>query len=179
MLGTARSSAKPAQGDLLTARPGTDSAARALVATGYAEQGATLSPDSRWLAYVSNDQGENEVFVRPFPDANGGKWQVSTGGGSAPVWAHNGRELFYATEKNMYVVRINAGPPFSAEPPRALFPIPTDVRVGSPMGGTFAISRDDQRFLMVRNNSWEQMAGTPTLVVVQNFFEELRAKLKK
>jgi hypothetical protein len=159
--------------------PGADSAAHAIVATGYDEQAAALSPDSHWLAYVSNEQGANEVFVRPFPDVSGGKWQVSKGGGSAPLWAHNGRELFYVAGGNMNEVRINPGPPFSAEPPRVLFPIPADVRAGSLVRGTFAITPDDQRFLMVRDNSWRDMAGTPRLVVVQSFFDELRAKLKR
>ena len=120
-----------------------------------------------------------EVFVRPFPDVNGGKWQVSSGGGSAPLWAHNGRELFYVSGTNMYVVQLHPGPPFSAEPPRVLFAIPDRVRQGALVRGTFAITPDDQRFLMVRDKSWEDMAGTPTMVVVENFFEELRAKLKK
>ena len=125
-----------AGGDILAAQPGVDSVARPIVATGFDEQGSALSPDSHWLAYVSNEQGENEVFVRPFPDVNGGKWQVSSGGGSAPVWAHNGRELFYVSGKNMYVVRIHPGSPFSAEPPRILFAIPDRVRVGSLVRGT-------------------------------------------
>jgi len=168
-----------AGGDILAARPGVDSVARRMVATGYDEEGSALSPDSHWLAYVSNEQGENEVFVRPFPDVNGGKWQVSSGGGSAPLWAHNGRELFYVRGRKMYVVEIHPGPPFSAEPARGLFAIPDRVRVGSLVRGTFAITPDDQRFLMVRDNSWEDMAGTPRMVVVENFFEELRAKLKK
>jgi Tol biopolymer transport system component len=179
VLGTAGSPGAKAGGDILAARPGVDSAARRIVASGYDEGGSALSPDSRWLAYVSNEQGENEVFVRPFPDADGGKWQVSSGGGSAPVWAHNGRELFYVGGGSMKVVTIHPGPPFSAEPPRVLFAIPDRVRVGSPVRGTFAITPDDQRFLMVRENSWEDMAGTPTMVVVENFFEELRAKLKQ
>ena len=166
-------------GDILAARPGVDSVARRMVATELDEEGAVLSPDSHWLAYVSNEQGENEVFVRPFPDVNGGKWQVSSGGGSAPLWAHNGRELFYVSRGKMNAVAIHPGRPFSAEPPRALFAIPDRVRAGSLVRGTFAITPDDQRFLMVRDNSWEAMAGTPTLVVVENFFKELRAKLKK
>ncbi len=95
VLGATGSTGASAGGDILAAHPGVDSVARRIVATGYDEEGAALSPDSRWLAYVSNEQGENEVFVRPFPDVNGGKWQVSSGGGSAPLWAHNGRELFY------------------------------------------------------------------------------------
>ena len=156
-----------------------DSVARRIVASGFEEQGSALSPDSRWLAYVSNEQGEHEVFVRPFPGVNGGKWQVSSGGGSAPIWSHNGRELFYAKGTKMYVVRINPGASFSADPPRVLFEIPERVRAGSLGRGTFAITPDDQRFLMLRDNSWEDMAGVRTMVVVENFFEELRAKLKK
>jgi serine/threonine-protein kinase len=179
VLGATGSLGSSAGGDILAAHPGVDSVARRIMATEYDEQGLALSPDSRWLAYLSNEQGEHEVFVRPFPDVSGGKWQVSSGVGSAPLWAHNGRELFYVRGRSMYVVRIHPGPPFSAEPPRVLFTIPDRVRVGSLGRGTFAITPDDQRFLMVRDNGWEEMAGTPTMVVVENFFEELRAKLKK
>jgi serine/threonine-protein kinase len=179
VLGATGSAGSSLGADILAAQPGVDSVARRLVATGYDEGGAALSPDSRWLAYVSNEQGENEVFVRPFPNVNAGRWQVSSGGGSAPLWARSGRELFYVKGKNMYVVQVHPGPPFSADPPRVLFEIPDRVRAGSLDRGTFAITPDDQRFLMVRDNSWEEMAGTPTMVVVENFFEELRAKLKK
>jgi len=179
VLGATKSTGASAQWDILAAHPGVDSLARAIVATGYDERGAALSPDSHWLAYVSNEQGANEVFVRPFPDVSGGKWQVSRGGGSAPLWAHNGRELFYVAGGKMNEVRINPGPPFSAEPPRVLFAIPAGVRAGSLVRGTFAITPDDERFLMVRDNSWRDMAGTPTLVVVQSFFDELRKKLKR
>ena len=79
----------------------------------------------------------------------------------------------------MNVVTIHPGPPFSADPPRALFAIPDRVRTGSLARGTFALTPDDRRFLMVRENSWGQMAGTPTPVLVENFFSELRAKMKK
>ena len=179
VLGATRSTGASPRGEILAMQPGVDSVARTIVATESNATGAALSPDSRWIAYVSNEQGVNEVFVRPFPDVNGGKWQVSSGGGSAPLWAHNGRELFYVANRTMHVVRTNQGPTFSADPPRALFAIPDGVRVGSLERGTFAITPDDQRFLMVQDNRWEDMAGTPTLVVVQNFLEELRAKLRQ
>ena len=179
VLATAGSPSGSAGGDILAVQFGVDSVARRVVATGFDEQGATLSPDSRWLAYVSNEQGENEVFVRPFPDVNGGKWQVSIGGGSAPLWAHDGEELFYVNDRTMYVVQVRPGPPFSAAAPRRLFAIPDLIRAGSPARGTFALSPDDERFLMVRDESWERMAGTTTVVVVENSFEELRAKLKQ
>lgn len=180
ILGATRSTGSSVQTEIVVAHPGVDSVARRLeLATGSDVVGAALSPDSRWLAYVSNEQGTNEVFVRPFPDVNSGKWQVSSGGGGAPLWAHNGRELFYIAHGAMNVVTIHAGPPFSVEPPRVVFAIPERVRAESPAGGTFAITLDDRRFLMVRDNKWEDMAGTPTLVVVQHFFDELRTKLKK
>ena len=179
VLGATGSPKSSSTHDILAARSGEDTVARAIVATGVDEQGAALSPDSRWLAYVSNEQGEPEVFVRPFPNANGGKWQISSGGGSAPLWSHDGREIFYVSGGKMNAVAIHPGPPFSSDPPRALFQIPDRVRAGSPARGTFSISPDDQRFLMVRENSWAEMAGTPTLVVVENFFDELRSKLKK
>ena len=178
VLGASRSPQSSDGGDILAAQLGVDSVARRIVATGFDEAGAALSPDSRWMAYVSNEQGATEVFVRPFPDVNGGKWQVSSGGGSAPLWSHDGRELFYVKGNHMYVVRIHPDPSFSAEPPRILFEIPDRVRAGSLLRGTFAITPDDQRFLMVRDNSWEDMAGTRTVVLVENFFQELRAKLK-
>ena len=177
---TAAGSSTPAAGsDILAAQPAADSAARRIVATGYDEAAPALSPDSRWLAYVSNEQGAHEVFVRPFPNVNAGKWQVSSGGGSAPAWSSNGRELFYVGGNSMHAVRVDPGPPFSAGPPRVLFTIPDRVRAGAMYGGTFAVTPDGQRFLMVRDNSWADMAGKTTMVVVENFFEELRAKLKR
>jgi Tol biopolymer transport system component len=66
-----------------------------LVRTPFTERNGIISPDGRWLAYEANDSGQFEVYVRPFPDVNGGHWQVSTGGGTRPLWAQNGQELFY------------------------------------------------------------------------------------
>jgi Tol biopolymer transport system component len=61
----------------------------------YAERRPRLSPDGRWIAYMSNESGKFEVYVRPFPGVDGGRWQVSTNGGSSPLWSPDGRELFY------------------------------------------------------------------------------------
>ena len=156
VLGAAGSPGLQAAGDILAAHPGVDSVARRMVATGFDEEGSALSPDSHWLAYVSNEQGENEVFVRPFPDVNGGKWQVSSGGGSAPLWAHNGRELFYVSGGKMNVVRIHPGPPFSAEPPRVLFAIPDRVRAGSLAQGHVC---DHARRSAVSHGARQQLGG--------------------
>jgi serine/threonine-protein kinase len=167
------------QRDILAVRPGTDSVARRLIATRHDEQGVTVSPDSRWIAYVSNETGSNEVFIRPFPDVERGKWQVSNGGGNAPVWAHNGRELFYFSGGNLNVAEIRPGPPFSVTVPRALFPRPDRVRGGSSIGGRIAIAPDDQRFLLVRDVPvGGDSTATERLILVQNFFTELEAKVR-
>src|SRR5574341_1469887 len=90
-----------------------------------------LSPDGRWLAYVSSESGRTEVYVRPFPGL-GGKWQISTEGGSFPVWARSGKELFYRYRDKMMAVNIMMQPSFVAGTPRLLFeakyvPGPFDV----------------------------------------------------
>jgi Tol biopolymer transport system component len=80
-------------------------------------------PDGRWLAYVSNESGRNEVYVRPYPGP-GGQWLISTEGGAEPVWARNGRELFYRNVDKMMVVDIQTQPAFKAGIPRMLFELP-------------------------------------------------------
>ena len=66
-----------------------------LVQTTFTERNGEISPDGRWLAYQSDESGQFEIYVRPFPDVNSGRWQISTGGGTRPLWARRGRELFY------------------------------------------------------------------------------------
>ncbi|NIP94707.1 MAG: hypothetical protein GWO24_15205, partial [Akkermansiaceae bacterium] len=66
----------------------------------YHESAPAISRDGRWLAYQSNETGDWEIFVRPFPDVDSGRWQVSTNGGYSPVWANSGRELFYIDASN-------------------------------------------------------------------------------
>jgi hypothetical protein len=153
--------------------------ARPLLASEYDEQGPAISPDSRWIAYLSAETGKNEVFVRPFPDVDKGKWQVSSGGASAPLWAHHGRELFYFAGDTMMAVTIDPGPPVSVGAPRRLFVRPENVRAGSPVAGLIDITPDDQRFIMVRNVPVGASGAQPKLVMVQNFFEELRSKVAK
>jgi serine/threonine-protein kinase len=91
--------------DLYARRMGVDSAVP-LVATGYDETSPAVSPDGRWLAYTSDESGRPEVYVRPFPNTNDGRWLVSAGGGQEPVWAHSGRELFYRGSGDLMVVEV-------------------------------------------------------------------------
>ena len=90
--------AGPPSRDILVMRLGSDSTPRPLLAESYDEVQPSLSPDGRWLAYVSNETGTREVFLRPFPAVDQGKWQVSQGGGQGPIWAPNGRELYFRSD---------------------------------------------------------------------------------
>jgi Tol biopolymer transport system component len=163
--------------DIYIVQPGTDSVARPLLATtDYDEQGPAISPDSRWIAYVSNETGTDEVFVRPFPGIDRGKWQISRGAvASAPLWAHHGHELFYAARDTMMWVTITPGPPFQAGEPRPLFIFPDGVGTGV-VAGDMDISPDDRRFIMVR-----RLPAPPKLlqlVMVENLMAAVKAKVE-
>ena len=81
-----------------------------------------LSPDGHWLAYQSDESGQNQIWVRPFPNVDGGHWQISTSGGITPVWARNGKELFYLDGTNAVTsVPVQTAPTFSAGTPTKLF----------------------------------------------------------
>ena len=108
-----------------------------------------LSPDERWIAYSSDETGRFEVFVRPFPDVNAGKWQISQSGGTSPRWSHSGRELFYLSGGAMMAVPVGAGPPFVSGIPQTLFTIPEGA-VWSPVEHVYDVAPDDRRFIMMR-----------------------------
>jgi serine/threonine-protein kinase len=133
---------------------------------------AEVSPDGRWLVYDSDESGQFEVYVRPFPDAYGGsRWQVSAAGGRQPVWSHDGRELFYRDYSGALMsVPVAAGHDFSPGRPVRLFEGTGYLGAGAQGGGrTYDVSPDGSRFLMVRIGA---QSSTP-LVVVLNWFEEL------
>ena len=139
--------------------------------------GATVSPDGRWLAYTSNESGVFEIYVRPFPNIGDGKWQISSGGGLEPVWSRSGDELFFRAigdQDQLAVVSVTTQPTFSATQPTVLFAMPQGItREYQP---TYDVGLDGQRFLMYRPVGAVN-AATEELIVVENFFEELRAKV--
>jgi serine/threonine-protein kinase len=162
----------PGSGDILAIRPGIDTAPVPVVATRFSEISPALSPNGRWLAYVSNESGEDEIYVVPFPNTGTGKWAISAGGGTEPVWSHRGSELFYRDASgNLVALEVNTSPTFSLGRATVLFPAArfTSLRFNP----QYAVAPDDQRFLMIR----PLQTGTPDkLIVVENWFEELRAK---
>jgi len=148
-----------------------------LLQTTFGEQNPDVSPDGRWIAYESNESGANEIYVRPFPAVDTGRWQVSTGGGTRPVWARSGRELFYvvgADAVRMMALPVQTGATFSAGTPRVLF---EGRYVATPdrSGRTYDVSPDGQRFLMIKNAAVEVTTSlVPSFVFVLNWFDELR-----
>jgi Tol biopolymer transport system component len=151
----------------------TDRKAQPFLRTPFNETAPQFSPDGRWLAYVSDESGRDEIYVQPYPGP-GGKWQISTEGGTEPVWNPNGRELFYRSGDKMMAVEIAAQPSFAAGKPRMLFEGPYE-----PSAVTFPnydVSPDGQRFLMVKANEAREAASTQINVVL-NWFEELKQKV--
>jgi serine/threonine protein kinase/Tol biopolymer transport system component len=147
--------------------------AQPFLQTRFDEAVPRFSPDGRWLAYVSDESGHYEIYVQPYPGP-GEKWQISTEGGTEPVWNPNGRELFYRSGDKMMAVDIATHPSFTAGKPRMLFegryepaPFPN---------ANYDVSPDGQRFLMPKPS--EQAQAAPTQInVVLNWFEELKRRV--
>jgi serine/threonine-protein kinase len=155
-----------------------------LVSSGAEEGTPALSPDGRWLAYSADQSGnpattENmlrraDLFVRPFPDVEGVRWQVSTSGGRDPVWSADGRELYYHDlERGVPVAAaIETTPTFRVTSREVLFDVsPYYMRTD---GGTYDVTRDG-RFLMIRRATRE--GGIDRVILVENFLEEVRERL--
>ena len=132
-----------------------------LVQTPFTERNADISPDGRWLAYESNESGEFEVYVRPFPNVNDGRWQVSTGGGTVPLWARNGREMFFMTLRGESLMAaailespgsaaFRSGTPITLFDTRGYF-APTGGPNQRDPGRTYDVSADGRRFLMIKD----------------------------
>jgi len=165
----------PGLRDLFARRIGSDSSIT-LAASRADEVAPALSPDGRWLAYVSNESGVFEVYVRPFPNVADGRWQISVSGGAEPVWANSGRELFYrssgAAADSQMVIAVTTGKIFVPGARKALFPLTryaTNV-----VYQQYAVAPDDRRFVMVRATEANR---ADQLIVVENFFEVLRARV--
>jgi serine/threonine-protein kinase len=165
--------------NILAFRPGVDSAPMELLASSQADESApSLSPDGKWLAYASDETGRNEVYIRPFPNVDDGKWQVSTSGAQAPLWAHSGRELFYVdADRNMMMVPIPVAGPSQMGARVKLFTLGNDILLAQNEWSTpFDISPDDKRFLMSRLVS-APATEARTFLLVENWFEEVKAKV--
>ena len=151
------------------------SEASTLVASPAAEYAANISPDGRYFAYQSAESGGRfAVYVRPYPDASSGRWQVSIEGGTAPVWARTGRELFYLDESNslMAVPIETSGAQFSFGRPAKVF----DTKYAGNFY-SYDVTPDGRRFLMMKDSTAAGQHQPRTMVVVLNWVEELKQRV--
>jgi Tol biopolymer transport system component/predicted Ser/Thr protein kinase len=151
-----------------------DRKAEPFLRTSFNEGAASFSPDGHWLAYVSNESSRPEIYVQPYPGP-GGKWQISTEGGTEPLWNRNGRELFYRSGNKMMAVQVEAQPSFSASKPTMLFEREYAASQFPATGIAYDVSADGQRFLMVKEI--EQASSATQINVVLNWFEELKRRV--
>ena len=136
------------------------------------ETAARFSPDGRYVAYLSDESGRNEIYVQPFPGP-GGKYQISTEGGKEMVWGADG-EIYYRNGNKMMAVPVKTQPSFELGKPQLLFEAP--YQQSTVNGALYDVSRDGQRFLMLKPVASEAAAATQ-ITVVQNWFEELKQKV--
>ncbi len=163
--------------DIYGVRPGRDSMPIPLVAGPFREDGPALSPDRKWLAYTSDEPGQPEVCIRPFPGTSAGRWQISTRGGYAAVWARNGRELFFESlEGEIMAVAIGAGATLSPGEPRRVFPA-IGGALGSLVVAFYDVTPNDRGFVMVRGAAIDHASGAGQLIVVENWLSELEQQM--
>ena len=136
--------------------------ARPFLRTPFNESAAMFSPDCRWIAYISDESSQPEIYVQPFPGA-GGKWQISTEGGREPLWAPNGKELFYRNGDQMMAVDISSQPTFTVGKPRLLF---EGRYERSPVSRAYYdVTPDGERFVMLKAGEEESEATQINVVL--------------
>ena len=148
-----------------------------VIASEFLTQGGRISPNGRWLAYVTSETGQDEVYIQPWPDIDSNRWPISSEGGSDPQWAADTGELFYRnnTEDGIetWVVSVATEGDFNAGIPELLF---TSEHLNS-VNGSYSVAADGQRFVMLRpvaDEDAEPVAVDTNLVLVENFAAELR-----
>ncbi len=149
-----------------------DSAPVPFLGTPAEERGVSFSPNAQWLAYVSNETGQDEIYVRPYP-GSGGQISLSRGGGQEAVWGPDGTELFYRNGDQLMVVAVETGQTFSASAPAPFLAAPYTLDNAAGGGGNpnYDLSPDGQQFVFVEHDSGPQ--NNPEINVVLNWHQEL------
>ena len=153
---------------LLVVENGKDTIPRTLIESPFDHYAPALSPDGRWLAYVSQESGVPEVYVRPFPNAGDARYALSVGGGQEPLWRRDGKELFYRTSRgDMYAVPVTPGAAFVHGPPKLLFT--NGSLTPENYHRAYDVSPDGTRFLMISSGGGD----APILEVIFNWRTDL------
>jgi eukaryotic-like serine/threonine-protein kinase len=157
------------EGDLVALPLSRSGEATALMQTRFSEPNADISPDGRWIAYQSDESGRAEIYVRPFPAVESGLWQVSTTGGTHPVWAKSGRELFYLASPGLMSIPIQPGASFAFGNPRVVVKNAAYTYWVSSVGRSYDVAPNGERFLMLK----EEGQAAAAIHVVKNWGTEL------
>tara|TARA_B100000686_G_C16784746_1_gene974451 strand:- start:369 stop:3041 length:2673 start_codon:yes stop_codon:yes gene_type:complete len=146
-----------------------------LFATEFIEDVPAISPDGKWIAYQSDESGQPEIYVQPFPDINNGKWQVSTNTGFDPMWSRDGSQLYYnAIPGVLMVSEVTTEPTFNPGTPSEAFPTTAYTMLGP--GRNYDLAPDNERFLMRRLAEGTPSGGNSSftgMIVIENWFNEL------
>jgi serine/threonine-protein kinase len=156
-----------------------DSVLQPVAAEPYDEKGFSLSPDGRWIAYESTETGRDEIYVRPFPNAQDGKWQISTSGGTNPKFSRSGRELYFANGADELVAaRIDTSSgAFEVTNREPLFTLGERGLDSSPNYTSWDVGLEERVFYMVQFGGEGSEVVSNEFVLVQNWIEEVRARV--
>jgi serine/threonine-protein kinase len=162
-------------GDVVAVPAHGDSAPVPVAASSFAELEPALSPDGRWMAYASDEAGTTEVYVRPFPNTDAGRWQISNGGGTDPVWSPDGKQLYFLNGAHrLYAAHVIAGATFSVPELQPLFDAARYTWDG--FHQLYDVTHDG-RFIFLQ--AALQGSGGVQLVEVENWFAELDGRARQ
>ena len=163
----------PTGEDMFLVSPGKKEQPRPLLTSRFNERNAAISLDGKWVAYQSDETGQFEIYVRPFPDVDRGRVPLTGGGGSMPVWSRS--ELFYvAADGTLVAVPIKPGPTFAAGPAQTVVPAGFYV---APSSRSYDVSADGQRIITIDAIGADPTANRTEMIVVLNWHEELKRLL--
>lgn len=154
--------------DIFYVEPRGDSTPKPLVVSPYSDQMPRLSPDGKWLAYFSDESGNYEIYVRPFPES-GARIQVSTTGGTDPLWSRDGRTLFYRTGNRIMAAAVRTSPTFSMTTRSVALEADFVANASHP---NHDIAPDGKHFLILR-----RAGGEAQSIIVHNWLPEVRSRL--
>ena len=139
---------------------------QSLLHESWIERNAVFSADGNWIAYQSDQEGLNQVYVSPYPEPAPKK--ISTGGGYNPLWSPDGKEIFYRNGDKMIAVTVETEPELKVIASEVLF----EGQYYTDSNRSYDVSQDGQRFLMVKES--KDQPATTQLIIVHNWFEELK-----
>jgi Tol biopolymer transport system component/tRNA A-37 threonylcarbamoyl transferase component Bud32 len=164
-------------GDIVAVRTSGDSTPVPIAASPFTELHPALSPDGRWVAYASNESGSYEVYVRPFPDPSGGRWQVSNGGGAEPVWSPDGREIFYLDPgARMVAAQVGTAPTFAVAGLTPLFD--ASRLVFDFFHQSYDLTRDGRFFIFASPRQGAAGSKAPQVVWAEHWLADVRGRME-